>query len=70
VIPDTGVVRKPLLRGWIHAAAVPGVLAAVIVLGSGQPRLQAAIAVGVFGAFAVAAFACQYIAFWLIVGQA
>ena len=48
--------QKPLLRGWIHAAAAPAALAAVVVLTFRAPTMSAAVSAGLFAASAVVLF--------------
>ncbi len=48
--------RKPLLRGWIHAAAAPAALAAVVVLACRAPTAPATVSAGIFAACAVVLF--------------
>lgn len=47
---------KPLLRGWIHAAAAPTALAAVVVLAWRAPTVPGAVSAGIFAACAVTLF--------------
>lgn len=49
-------VPKPLLRGWIHAAAAPAALAAVVVLTWRAPTVPAAVSAGLFALSAVVLF--------------
>ncbi len=48
--------QKPLLRGWIHAAAAPAALAAVVVLTCRAPTVPGTVSAGLFAVCAVVLF--------------